>query len=95
MDEHSWKVNSKVNHSGLCPSCNDAVTDVDRESASIKSREVIFDNLDAIGEAGADNLRDNGIVTRKDVLEASDEEILDTAWIGEKGLKSIRQEVKS
>lgn len=94
MDDHIWKINSKVNHSGLCPACNDAV-DVDADSEYAREHEeVAFEDLDAIGDAGASNLREKGIVTRQNVRDASDEEILDTSWVGEKGLKSIRQEVQ-
>lgn len=94
MDEHVWKINSKVNHSGLCPACNDAVDLDDDSDYARQHEEVAFEDLDAIGDTGADNLRDKGIVTRKDVEDASDEEILNTSWVGEKGLKSIRQEVR-
>jgi DNA-directed RNA polymerase alpha subunit len=93
MADDPWKINSEVNHSGLCPACNPAV-DVDADSQYARqNEEVQFEELDAIGQSGAQNLREKGIETRLDVSNASDEEILDTAWIGEKGLKSIRQEV--
>jgi DNA-directed RNA polymerase alpha subunit len=93
MANHVWKINSKIQHTGLCPSCNDAI-DVDDDSEYARqNEEVPFEKLDNIGEAGANNLREKGIVTRQDVSNASDEEILDTSWVGEKGLKSIRQEV--
>lgn len=93
MDDHIWKINSKVNHSGLCPACNETV-DLDDDSDYARQHEdVPFEKLDAIGESGADNLRAKGIVTRKDVRNASDEEILDTSWVGAKGLKSIRREL--
>ena len=94
MADHIWKINSKINHSGLCPACNDAV-DVDDDSDYARQHEEVpFEDLDAIGDAGADNLREKGIVTRQDVSNATDEEILDTSWVGDKGLKSIRQEVQ-
>lgn len=94
MDDHIWKINSKVNHSGLCPACNEAVSNADKGSTPLESEEVPFEDLKSIGDSGADNLRAKGIVTRQDVANASDEEILDTSWVGEKGLKSIRQEVQ-
>lgn len=94
MADHEWKVVSKANHAGLCPACNDAV-DLDEDSEySAKYKEVAFEELDNIGEAGAENLRAAGIVTREHVMEASDEEILDVSWVGEGGLKSIRQTVR-
>jgi DNA-directed RNA polymerase alpha subunit len=94
MDDHIWKINSKINYSGVCPACNDTV-DVDEDSDYARQHEEVpFEDLDNIGDSGADNLREKGIDTRKDVSDASDEEILDTSWVGEKGLKSIRQEVQ-
>lgn len=94
MDDHVWKVNSKIHHRGVCPACNDIV-DVDADSEYARQHEEVdFESLDAIGESGAENLREKGIVTRQDVSNASDEEILDTSWVGEKGLASIRQEVQ-
>lgn len=56
--------------------------------------KVKFEDLDAIGDKGAENLRDKGIVTRRDVRTASDEEILATSWVGDEGLRSIRREVR-
>lgn len=94
MEDHIWKINSKVEHSGLCPACNDTV-DVDESSDYARQHEdVPFEDLDNIGASGAENLREKGIVTRQDVSNTSDEEILDTSWVGEKGLKSIREEVQ-
>jgi len=92
MESSLWKIHSKYEHSGICPDCNETVSDEEADSPR-KTEEIPFEELDAIGESGADNLRANGIVTRGDVEDASDEEILDTAWVGEKGLKSIRREV--
>lgn len=94
MEESVWKINSKINHSGLCPACNDALDDSEMDGYSRDEERVPFEKLDNIGDTGADNLREKGIVTRADVAETSDEEILETAWVGKKGLKSIRQEVQ-
>jgi hypothetical protein len=94
MDDHPWKVNSKSNHSGLCPACNDSI-DVDDDSEYARQHEeVAFEDLDNIGASGAENLRDAGIITRQHVAEATDEELLDISWIGEGGLKAIRNEVQ-
>lgn len=94
MDDHTWRISSKQSHEGLCPACNDLV-DVDEDSEYARQHEEVpFEKLDNIGNAGADNLREAGIVTRQDVRNASDEEILDVSWIGEGGLSSIRQEVQ-
>lgn len=94
LDNTLWKVLSLHWHEGICPACNDAV-DVDENSEYARDKEEVpFERLAAIGDAGASNLREKGIVTRHDVRKASDEEILDTDWVGQKGLKSIRQEVQ-
>jgi hypothetical protein len=53
-----------------------------------------FEELDSIGEKGAQNLRDAGYETRSDVVNASDEELLDVSWVGESGVQSIREEVQ-
>ena len=55
--------------------------------------EIAFEEFDGIGQTGADNLREAGIVTEQDVHRASDEEILSVSWVGEKGLDSIRDAV--
>lgn len=94
LDDSAWKVITLHYHEGLCPACNPAIEDPDEEQYQRCHEEVAFEKLDAIGDAGASNLRDKGIVTRQNVKDASDEEILDTSWVGEKGLKSIRQEVQ-
>jgi hypothetical protein len=94
IEESLWVVNSRTNHSGLCPACNEAVDPDDDSEYSKCHQEVPFEELDSIGDSGASNLREKGIVTRQDVQNASDDEILDTSWVGEKGLQSIRQEVQ-
>lgn len=92
MDDHPWKVKSKTYHSGLCPACNPSA-EADGEYAR-QHEEVPFENLDNIGDTGAENLRDAGIITRQHVSEASDEKILNVAWVGDGGLKAIREEVQ-
>jgi len=92
MADHPWRVNSKPNHSGLCPACNPSA-EADGEYAR-QHEEVPFEDLDNIGASGAENLRDAGIITRQHVADATDEELLDISWIGEGGLKAIRQEVQ-
>lgn len=54
---------------------------------------VAFAELDNIGESAADNLRAAGYETYADIKRASDEELLDVSWVGEAGVKSIRDEV--
>ena len=94
MADHIWKIHSKINHEGLCPACNEAVEVYDDSDYARQNEDVPFEKLDAIGDSGAENLREKGIVTRQDVSNSTDDEILDTAWVGEKGLRSIRQEVQ-
>jgi len=94
MEDSLWKINSKNAHSGLCPACNDAVDPNEDSDYAKCHQEVPFEDLDAIGNAGAENLREKGIVTRQDVQNATDNKILDTSWVGDKGLRSIRQEVQ-
>lgn len=92
IEDHVWKVESKIHHEGLCPACNDLVKA--DEEYNRDDTNVPFEDLDDIGQTGADNLRDAGIETRQDVKDASDDQILDVAWVGDGGLKSIRQEVQ-
>ncbi len=93
MDDSPWAITNKYENKGQCPACNPAVA-VDNDSGySDEHQEVRFEKLDNIGAKGASNLREAGIVTRQDVLDASDDDILDVAWVGAGGLKSIRAEV--
>lgn len=64
------------------------------EIIDVGDERIDFEDLEAIGNAGAKNLRENGFETKKDVANATDEEILDIAWVGEKGLRSIRETVQ-
>jgi len=93
LEKSQWRVVSLHYHKGVCPACNDAV-DADAEKYQRCHEGVSFEQLRAIGETGAENLREKGIATRQDVKDASDEEILETPWVGEKGLRSIRQAVQ-
>lgn len=56
--------------------------------------EIPFEDLDNIGEKGAENLREWGYKTAGDVVSASDEDLLDVPWVGEKGVESIRKHVR-
>jgi len=93
LDNTQWKIKSKINHEALCPACNDNV-DPDDEEYEKCHQEVVFEDLDNIGGSGAENLREAGIVTRQDVKNASDEDILDVSWVGDGGLQSIREKVQ-
>ena len=63
------------------------------DTGSSSGEEIQFEDLDGIGETGADNLREAGIITTDDVYRASDEDILNISWVGKKGLQSIRDAV--
>lgn len=54
---------------------------------------IAFEEIDNIGESGAENLRAAGYETTEDIRLASDEDILDVSWIGEAGLESIKDEL--
>lgn len=88
-----WSISNKYYHTGICPSCNPAVS-TDTASSSNDERRVQFEELDSIGAKGASNLREAGIVTRQDVKNASDDDVLSVAWVGESGLESIRNAVR-
>ena len=64
-----------------------AVTEIDSEEMM---ETIDFENLDNIGETAASNLNDAGYETVGDVSRASDDELLEIAWLGEKGVESIR-----
>lgn len=83
-----WKVGSLVSHSGLCPKCNPAC-----EERHVDYIE--FEELDNIGATAAENLREAGFKTARDIEEASDDAILDVAWVGEAGLTSIKERIKA
>lgn len=60
------------------------------ELSEDEKKEVEFSELDGIGAKGASNLRNSGYETVNDVRMATDEELLDVPWVGEKGVQSIR-----
>jgi len=93
VDDSNWSVTALHRHAATCPSCNPAV-DPDAKEYQRCHEEVAFEELNAIGASGADNLREAGIATRQDVKDSTDEEILSVSWVGEEGLNSIRQEVQ-
>lgn len=94
IEDSNWRLINLHYHEAICPTCNDNVDLDEDDEFDEDMQEVSFEDLDSIGDAGATNLREKGIVTRGDVKDASDEEILDTSWVGEKGLKSIRNAVR-
>ena len=86
-----WIVNSLYEHSGRCPWCNPNATPSEEAHDDSEPIEISLASLDAIGETSAQNLARAGYDTVEAVTEASDEEILDVAWVGDKALQSLRE----
>lgn len=57
--------------------------DVDHET-------VEFEEVDAVGEKAASELRKAGYTTKRDIRRASDEELTDVSYIGETNCQNIR-----
>jgi ERCC4-type nuclease len=98
MDDSVWSNLSPSTNSGVCRSCNKTAVSDDSDDSNDSDgaeTELSFEQLDAIGESGASNLRAAGFVTVSDVKNASDEDLLDVSWIGEKGVQSIRQKTET
>lgn len=93
IDNSSWKVNTLAYNDGLCPRCNDRV-DLDDIDWSPEPEELTLDQLDNIGAKAAQNLREGGYDTVESIAEASDEELLDVSWVGEKALFSLKEAAK-
>jgi len=89
MDEHTWKILSKNQHTGICPICNPSM---DESTADFDDGEltVPFTELRGIGAGTASNLRDAGFETRADIREVSDEELLNISGVGQTSLDSLR-----
>lgn len=94
MDESLWQVNSKTQHSGLCPECNPSVSVDDmqeaRESREDDDEAVEFEQVDGVGKSVADALRRDGVRTRGDVRLASDTKLLEVKGVGQSKVDSIR-----
>lgn len=94
MEDSDWKVESKIEHKGLCPKCNPAV-DLSESDWSPPPEQIDLESLDHIGAKAAANLSQAGFDTVEAVEDASDGEILEVSWVGEKGLFSLREAAKS
>lgn len=66
----------------------DILTDMEPD---VSLDDMEFENYDGIGAKGAENLRNAGYKNERDIQNASDEELLDVSWVGEKGLTSLRE----
>jgi len=92
LDDSPWTSLSPYKGIGTCPDCSPAAAHDPADAET--DTGVQFEALNNIGEVGASNLRDAGIVTEDDVRHASDEEILAVSAVGEAGLSSIRRKVR-
>jgi len=93
IDDSTWKVNTLAYNDGLCPRCNDRV-DLDDVDWSPEPEVIELEELDGIGAKAAENLREAGYDTDEKLVEASDEELLDVSWVGEKALFSLKEATK-
>lgn len=93
LDDSPWKVVSLHYHEGQCPRCNDAVS-LEEIDWSPEPEELTLEELDGIGAKAAENLREAGYDTVESIAEASDEELLDVSWVGEKALFSLKEAAK-
>lgn len=94
IDDSPWKVNTLAYNDGLCPRCNDRV-DLDDVDWSPEPEVIELEELDGIGAKAAENLREAGYDTDEKLVEASDEELLDVSWVGEKALFSLKEAVQA
>jgi len=65
----------------------DLLTDIGSDD---QLENIPFEDLDGIGEKAASNLRRAGYENCGDIWQASDEELTDVDWVGDKGVESIR-----
>lgn len=91
LDETPWKVISIPFNEGLCPACNDAVDLSEVADSDSYEEELDLEGLDHIGAKAAQNLREAGYNTVESIADASDEELLDVSWVGEKALFSLKE----
>ena len=97
IDDSSWKVNTLAYNDGLCPRCAQTPRSADSQLASETESEpetIELEELDEIGAKAAENLREAGYDTDEKLVEASDEELLDVSWVGEKALFSLKEATK-
>lgn len=89
LESTDWKVLNLHHHEGVCPVCNPAV---DVEELDEEYEEYLeLESLDNVGETAAENLRGAGLGTAEGVRGATDAEILDVSWVGEKVLAALRE----
>jgi predicted flap endonuclease-1-like 5' DNA nuclease len=94
--ETNWSVGSLVNHTGMCADCNPTVDAADTDECDDTERDyeyVSLKELDGIGQTASSNLKREGYDTVKEIAAASDDELSDVKWVGEKGVRSLRERV--
>jgi len=91
FDETLWRVDNAYRLKGLCPACNPLINEDNLDGFDDDDVEVDFASLRNIGEIGAENLREAGLVTKGDIRAATDKKILSVDAIGDAGLESIRR----
>jgi len=89
---HPWKVNNKYNHSGLCPVCNPVIDEDDSEFDD-SDIELELESLRGIGSKTAERLRENDIVTKKDVRSVTIKELQDIKGMGKTSIESLKNAV--
>lgn len=94
LDSSPWKAHSVAANSGLCPACNEAVDLSEIDDDDSYEQEIALEELDHIGKKAAQNLREAEYDTVERIAAASDEEMLDVSWVGEKGLLSLKEAAK-
>ena len=50
-----------------------------------------FEDIDQVGEKGAEALQSNGYTTKGDIRAATDDELMEVSYIGETNLANIRE----
>jgi len=92
-DTH-WMIGSLIHHKGTCPSCDPTVNLDELEDGEEYHESVELLSLDGIGQKAASNLERAGYDTVENITDASDDDLLDVDWVGEKGLLSLRERTK-
>lgn len=91
VDDSPWKVINLNYHEGLCPRCNDAVSLSNLDNGEQYAESLKLTELNHIGSQAAQNLREAGFDNSEAIAHASDDELLEVSWVGEKGLVSLKE----
>jgi DNA-directed RNA polymerase alpha subunit len=95
MDNTHWKIVNLPYNEGVCAHCNDVINVAELDDVDEREEPIDLQSLDNIGASGAENLREAGYDTVESVAAASDEELLDVPWVGEKALFSLKEAAKA